>query len=151
VADDVRKTLKDLITAHINPIVITKDDNVTMATYIIEYESPPWIILQDFIITQGYDLVFTVGRTLVTPKRFLQGVPLIYDGRYPVSTWCVDKTGITGTKLKWKADEELERVFEDNPGTFSQAIDLSQDDDHVLGSVMLYNTRHIIKHKRYRT
>ena len=150
-ADDVRKTLKDLVTAQINAVAITKDDDVTFAPYTILYETPPWVILHDWLVTNGRYLVITVGRIRVTPKRFIQGVPLIYDGRYPVSTWCIDKSDSTGTKLKWKADEEIERIFEDNPGVFSQAAESIEEDDRVLGSIILYSTRTIVKHKRYLT
>lgn len=148
--EDVRKTLRDLIVAQITAGSIT-DDGGGLASFHILFELPPLTLLRDFLLSQSFSALITVGRMRVTPKRIINGVPLIYDGVYPVSTWCVDKNGITGIKLKHKLDAEVESIFEDNPGSFSQLVGGIEDDDHKVGSTMLYNTRFLIKHKRYST
>ena len=38
-----------------------------------------------------------------------------YEEDVPIEIYCIDKSGITGTKLMWKAERELRHVAETYP------------------------------------
>jgi hypothetical protein len=95
--NDPRQYIKDILTS----IVVTKDNNVTVADVVVLYEGGPESFMHLFYVNQ-YDAVITLGRhrdRASDMMRSERGVPLRYIGDVPVYVNAIDKTGITATKL----------------------------------------------------
>jgi hypothetical protein len=116
---------------------------------------PPWILLRDFLINKKYDVVFTVKRSRVTPKRRFQSSPLRYDGEYEVAVWCIDKGNVEGDVLRDKAFDEVLRVLKENPSELvagdlsEQYVSATREDDHSLGGTQIYNSILTVFKKTY--
>ena len=143
---DSKQWLKELVEDELNPNALTKDNGSTKAKYVVIFALPPWIILTDYLKTNNYDVVFPVQQQIVTPTRHHQHVPIHYVGLYTVGIWCIDKPGITGEKLRWKAWLELKRIFEENPVYHAQpqVIKAVRDKDAKYGETILYYTELLI-------
>lgn len=142
---DPKEGIVDDFQANINNDVLLKKDAATHAKYLVMYEQPPWVLIKDFIIRQGYDLIITVGRSMVIPKRVVRNEPLIFDGRFPIGIWTVDKTDIDGDVLKFQADDEIRRVI--RVSNKYQLHPHETDDDHVLDGIQIYNRTLIIRYE----
>ncbi len=117
----VKEDFVELLDDELSASVLTKDDNATHARYEELVENPPHILAKDMLLSKGLDLMFTVADLRGENRRFLQNVPHIEDGRYLIKTWTIEKKNgvgtviIDGLKLKQKADDEVKRVFKENP------------------------------------
>lgn len=136
----VKTDLIDLLKAKLDSAALTKDDGAAKARWKVMEEYPPWILVRDFFVAQGYDLLFTVSRLREEAQRIIQDVPMQYEGRYPVKIWAIAKTGIDGVKLREKAFGEVKRVFKENPVGSRQSLNILEDDDRPLGGYMLYSS-----------
>ena len=141
---DPKEGIVDEFQANLNDDALTKKDASTHAKYLVMYEKPPWTLIKDFIIREGYDLIISVGRKQVFPKRFVRNIPLVFDGRFPIGIWTVDKPDIDGDVLKFKADDEIRRVIRAS-GKY-QLYPYEKDDDHTLDGIKIYNRTLIIKY-----
>jgi len=94
---------------------------------------------------KGVDLIFSVG----TPESEALPVGVGYIENMPITVWCIDKTGITGTKLRWKAEAELRRISETYPLGSLRALNRLSDNEQRLGSTVLYSVSYIMRYKRY--
>lgn len=70
--------------------LITKDDNVTLASVLCEYERGPEDIKHIFY-TEGYDVLVKFGEPRVRSIRPIQDVPVHFQMRYPVTVITVNK------------------------------------------------------------
>lgn len=83
---DPRYIIKDII----DEITLTKDDDVTAASILHEYERGPEDIKHIFY-TEGYDVLVKYGGPRVRSTREIQSKPVHYMMRYPVTVVTVDK------------------------------------------------------------
>lgn len=152
---DPRQTLKELIDVDLDRDALTKDDDRTRASFRLMYVNPPDVLLRDFMVTLNIDVIITVGRLRVMPTRRTVGEPYVYDGRYPVKIWTIDKKPvITGETLRQKTYAELERIFADNPSaTFpyrTRWINEEDDNDYIIDGTRIYTSTLLISHRLYK-
>lgn len=144
---DPRQTHKELLET-IPAASLTKDDNVTHATFSVLFEEPPINLLANYL--SNSDLVFTVGYVRVDGKRRLQSVPHIFDGRLRVGAWTKNRTGITGEKLIWKAVLAIRTVYDGNAGLSQKCVISEDSEDQMIEGVKLYNYVFIVRHKTFK-
>lgn len=86
-----KNTIKNIICeADAYLALITKDDNVTIASVLCEYERGPEDIKHIFY-TEDYDVLIKFGEPQVRSERQIQDVPVHYLMTYPVTVITVDK------------------------------------------------------------
>lgn len=134
-------------TKGINPSNLTKDDASTLAKYIVAYGNPDYPITRVFK-DKRIDVIFSLGEPDSEPMLNFDQTPYGYEEHVPITTFCIDKTGITGTKLKWKAEAELRRITETYPTGSQRALERRGDNDQRLGSTILYSTQFILNYRR---
>ena len=117
--EDPKTTLINLIK---NNIALTKDDDQTPATTHVSQE---WFNSQ---LLKDFDTQVTVGLAEGSLDKLNIGGSWVRHGdRYRISGWCIDKTGVTGKKMRWKLRREIERIIRTNrktPGGTLNFVDL---------------------------
>lgn len=135
------------------PEAVSIDDTYVLTasssqvTFIVAYADPDYPLVRVFN-DKDVDLVFCVGdpnsKVLLDSDHY----PIGYDEAVPITTFCIDKTGITGTKLKWKAEAELRRVCETDPEGSLRNLERIGDHDKDLGSTILHSREFTMNYKR---
>lgn len=123
---------------------LTKDNDTSQATFHVAFSYPDYPLERVFD-DKAVDLIYSVG----TPTTTALPVGVGYDEAVPIKIFCIDKTDITGTKLRWKAEKELRRVVEANPTGSLRSLDRIEDNEQRLGSTTLYSVKYILRYKRY--
>jgi len=75
-------------------------------------------------------------------------IPYGYEEFVPIEIKCVDKLGVTGTKMKWTAEAELRRVCETYPTGSQRFLKRIGPNDQDLGSTILYGTQFELSYRR---
>lgn len=137
---DARKVMLDFlldVTTGLSNAALTKDDDSTPVVFDVMYAFPDYPLKRgEFLAAaNAVDLLFLVD----TPTVRTAGVKVRYIESIPVTIACVDKTGITGTKLRWKAEKELRRVIKLYPLGSFQSMDRSEPSDERLGSSIIHS------------
>lgn len=119
----------------------------TQVSFIVAYGNPDYPILKVFI-EKAVDLVFSIGEP--ESEALLGGdkYPYGYKEHVPIHTFCINKTGITGTELKGKAEQELRRLTETYPLGSLRSLEKLRDNDKNLGSTILYSREHMMSYTR---
>ena len=129
---DPRYRTKVFLDTYLNNAALTKDDDSTQVTFIVAYGKAPYPLSSVFI-GKSVDLIFSIA----TPTTTALPMSVGYEEHVPVSAWCVDKTGITGTKLRWKAERELRKVIKYYPTGSLRVYESTIDNDQNLGSTLI--------------
>jgi len=116
----------------------------TQVSFIVAYGNPDYALERVFI-DKAVDLAFSIG----TPDSEGLPVGIGYLEKVPITIWTIDKTGITGTELRWKAEAELRRVCEAYPLGSLRGTEKISDNEKNLGSTILYSVTHVMRYKRY--
>jgi len=143
--DDPRYATKAYLTSHLTANNMKEDDNLTNALYIIAMGLPDYSISKVFLGPKNVDLVFSIG----TPDSEALSLGVGYAENVPVSIFTINKTGITGTRLRWAAEAELRRVCETDPHGSLRTLDRLSDNEENLGSTILYSVTYVMRYKRY--
>jgi hypothetical protein len=134
------------VVANTDTYVISKTS--TQVSFIIAYADPDYPLIRVFI-DKAVDLVFCVGDPESEAILDSDHYPIGYKESVPITVWCIDKTSITGTKLRWKAEAELRRICEIYPlGGSIRSLERIRDNDKNLGSTILYSREFIMKYER---
>ena len=119
--------------------------STALPNYIVAYGEPDYPLIRVFK-EKSVDLVFSIG----TPDSVALPVGVGYEEHVPITIWCIDKSNIFGTKLRWQAETELRRICETYPTGGSmftwQRLD---DNEKNLGSTVLYSVNYVLRYKRY--
>ena len=143
-AADARSCIRTWLNLHLDNSNLTEDDGSTQVSFIIAYAFPDYPLERVFK-DKGVDLVFSLG----TPESEALPVGVGYIENVPITMCCVDKTGITGNKLRWKAEAELRRITENYPEGSLYALSRLSDSEERLGSTVLYSVTYTMRYKRY--
>ena len=141
--DDPRFKIKDILDA----MALTKDDDVTAAAERFMY-SDGEEYFEDIFDT--YDVLFLIGPWRMVPFRREANVPQQEHYTVPVTVVSIDKTGVTGSTMQWKADVGLRALIEANaqPGSGVRIqIDPDARPTNVrIGGVTIYKTVYTIRY-----
>ena len=146
--NDARTQTKTFIDTYYTAANVTKDDDSTAVNVIVCFGNPEYPITRVFK-EKGVDGVYSVAEP--TSEALLDATtqaPWGYRERVPIDVICIDKSGITGTKLKWKMEAELRRITESNPTGSQRSLERRGDADQRLGSTVLYKTRFVLDYVR---
>jgi len=145
--EDARYRTKVYLDTYLLNANLTKDDGTTQVSFIVAYADPDYPLIRVFN-DKAVDLVFCVGDPNSEAILDSDHYPIGYNEAVPITTFCIDKTGITGTKLKWKAEAELRRVCETYPLGSVRSLEKIGDNDQNLGSTILHSREFTLKYRR---
>jgi len=141
---DPRQRSKVWLDAYLLAANLTKDDNSTPASYITCWSDPPYPI-EKVLLTKGVDLAFSIA----TPSSEAMPIGIGYIETVPISIFTIDKTGITGNKLRWKGEAELRRIAENKATGSLRTWERMDNNEQNLGSTTLYSVTYNLRYKRY--
>lgn len=145
--DDPRYRTKDYLETYLTAGNLTKDDDATNVSFIVAFGEPDYPITKVFL-TKGVDLVFSIGDPESTPLMDYDRSAYGYSEKVPITVTAIDKTGITGEKLRWKAEAELRRVVEVNPTGSQRSLEAMRPNEVKLGSTTLYQQTYVLRYLR---
>jgi len=118
-----------------------------LPNYIVAYGNPDYPITRVFK-EKGIDVIFSISEPNSTPLMGHDQTPYGYEEHVPITIFCIDKSNITGTKLKWQAETELRRILETYPLGSLRSLERRRDNDIRIGSTILYSTEFILNYRR---
>lgn len=136
---DARANTKDWLN-NLDNSKLLKDNGSTQVMFIVAYGWPDYPMEKVFL-TKGVDLTFSILDPTSEPLLGADQYPTHYRERVPIVTTCIDKTGITGTKLRWQTNAELRRLGEVYPTGSQWAFKAEEPFEKRLGSTTLYQQR----------
>jgi hypothetical protein len=131
---DARYNTKAWITTYLTAANIKKDDGSTNCTCIVAYGYPDYPLERVFS-DKDVDVVFSIG----TPNTVALPVGVGYLETVPITITCVNKTGVTGTEARWKAEAELRRITETYPTGSLRYLDRLVDNEERVGATIFYS------------
>lgn len=147
---DARSNTKTWIDTYWTAANVTKDDGSTLASTACMYADPNYPLLLEFRApTAPVDGLILIGEPNSTPMMdpVTRG-PYGYEEHIPITVATIDKTGVTGTKLKWKIEAELRRIAETQPLGSVRSFERRGDKDQRLGSTVIYMTEWVLNYRR---
>ena len=145
-AEDTRYRTKIYLETYLDAAYLTKDDDSTPAAYAVIYANPNYPLSREFFASLSpVDLLFCVD----TPESVALPVGVGYIEHVPITIFTINKAGITGTKLRWRAEAELRYVIENYPIGSLRTLERMSDHEQNLGSTILYSVIYILRYKRY--
>lgn len=138
-----------LLTAHLNPAALLLGD--ATANYTVVAWETPLEILKKNLLNKTYNLVFSVKPTDGVFKRFLQLIPHTYKHKIDVDVWLTENYPYSATAdymaLRNAAVAEIQRIFLAYP-TYGD-LTSTRRDDHLLGTVKVYNSTVTVTKQTY--
>ena len=146
--EDARQRQKTWLDTYITDSNLTKDDDTTEVSWISCFEEPQYSLERVFYGTKNVDLLYTIGTPTSSPLVDWDGTIYDYEEAVPIYVQCVTKQGITGNKLKWKADAELRLVAETYPLGSYRSISRAEPYDQNIGSWKIYGIKVTLTYSR---
>lgn len=144
---DPRYRMKVWLDAYLNNANLLKDNGSTQVSFITMFDGADYPLSRVFTDKQ-VDLVYSIGEStskgLYSQSKSLYG----FVETTPINICCIDKTGITATRLKWQAEAELRRVCETYPFGSLRLMDTRRDTTQTSGSIIIYQTEFMLTYKR---
>lgn len=147
--DDARQRTKEYLDTYLSNGNLTEDDGTTQVKFAVIWENPPYPIEREFRGSPAVDLLFVVGTPNSSPMMDpVSQVAYGYEEHVPIITQCIDKTGITGTLLRWKACQELRRIIKAYPTGSHRALKEERPSEQHLGSIIVHAQRLVMNYRR---
>jgi len=151
-ASDARYRTKVYLDTYLDSSNITHDDDSTAATILVAFGFPDYPLIRVFDPDEkDVDVVFSIEEPNSTPLMGHDQTPYGYEEHVPITICCVDKPGVTGTKIKWKAEAELRRVLETYPLGSMRILEKRSDTTQRIGGTTVYMTTWVLTYKRSTT
>ena len=147
-AQDARYRTKAWLDTYLVPANVTKDDDVSHATFQVMFAFPDYPLTREFKSPSVVCVIYAVGEPTSTPTRNYNQSAYGYDEQVPIFICSMDKTGVTGTLVKWKAEAELRRITETYYEGSLRGLDRRADRDQRFGSETLYMTEYTLRYWR---
>lgn len=145
---DPRKQTKIYLETYVSSLAITKDDD-SEAVFAVMYADPDYPLVEEFKAdADPVDLLFLIETPDSSPLPDDSQTAYGYEEHVPIIVACVDKEGVTGTKLRWKAVRELRRITQAHPSGSQRSLEEERPFDEHLGSTILYQQRVILNYQR---
>jgi len=151
---DARVNTKTYLETYLTAANLTKDDDSTKAKYEVIYTEPDYPFAKELnaLPTEcSLDMLFLIGVPTSKPLMGPDRKPYAYEEHVPITTVCVDKTGITGTLLQWKANLELRSITETYPTGSQRKLDEERPNKQNLGSTILHSQKFTLNYVRLTT
>jgi len=145
---DARTQTKVYLTTYLNNANLTKDDDSTQVTFIVKFEGADYPLTLVFFGSKNVDLVYTVGTPTSRPLIGHDLTPYGYEETIPIVIFTINKTGITGDLLRWKAEAELRSVTETYPLGSVRTLTRMFESTEKLGGTTLYSVTYELKYTR---
>jgi hypothetical protein len=114
-ANDPRERTMTWLETYDTPANITKDDDITAATIHYQFEYPPYPLKKIFFDPKNVDGLVTIGTPTTEPMYDWKKEGYCYKHQIPIELSAVNKSGITGDKLRWKMEADLQNIAETYP------------------------------------
>jgi hypothetical protein len=131
------------------------DDAATAPQLLMQYAKPNYDLDRIMLPTtqggKGYDLVYNVYTPESTPLHTWNHQTYGYIEKVTIEPAAMTKTGLTGTTLRWQAEQELRRITETYAGGSLGALRRFQrmsDSEEPLGALRLYSVKYELEYKR---
>ena len=145
---DARDRTKVFMDTYLTAGNIKEDDTITNAAFIVQYSDPPYPMKLVFYGSKNIDVVYSVDTPVSTPHLDWKKEIYAYTETVPVHINTVDKTGITGTELRWRAEVELRRIVETYPLGSVRTLDRVTKSDKWMGGWLLHGVTYNLAYKR---
>lgn len=147
---DPRERIKTFLTTYLDTTGITKDNDSSATTHIC-YSGALYPLKLVFYGSKNVDCLTTVEvPTLEAIKNYI-GQIIGYIEKVPIQIFCIDKTGITGELIIWKAMQEVRYAIEENWEGSYYTIDEGNVQTQDMGGWKLYSQRITLLYKRSTT
>ena len=148
--EDARYRTKVFLEAYLENENITLDNGETQATVLVCYANPPYPLTRLFSVDgKNVDVMITVDTPESKPMLDVAKYTIGYIEHIPVTINCVDKTGITATNLRWKAETELRRIVEEHPfGSLRIWSVMKPQDVRLEGSMVIHRVTYVLMYMR---
>jgi len=149
---DPRQRTKVFLDDKLTAANMKEDNGATNAAFIVHFSDPPYPLKLVFYGTKNIDIIFSVDTPTTAAKLDWDGTIIGYRETVPISIYTVDKTGITGTELRWKAEAELRRIVETYPvdpavDTYRSLNRVSKN-DRWMGGWILHSVTYNLTYER---
>jgi hypothetical protein len=136
--DDPRYRTKVWLDTYLDGDNLTKNDGSTPVSFTSCFSGADYPLTTVFN-TKAIDLMYIVDDPVST--AILQADKSIYgyEEKVPVEIVTIDKTGISGKNLRWKAEHELRRLCETYPFGSVRLMEKRQENTQRIGSFILYS------------
>lgn len=142
---DARYRTKVYLSTYLNQAALTKDDG-SPAVFAVMYAYPDYALSLEFLAASNpVDVLFLIGKPnteSILARR--------YNEHVPITISAINKTGITGVKLCWKAEAELRRVTDTQPlgSTALCKLETIRETTERIGSATIYSTECVMTYRR---
>jgi hypothetical protein len=121
--------------------------STALPNYIVAYGEPDYPLIRVFK-EKGVDLVYSLGEHTSDTVIDSDHYPFGYKEHVPITTLCINKINIAGTKLMHQAETELRRVAETYPLGSLRALGARRPQTKRLGSLTLYSAEYMMEYQR---
>lgn len=147
-SEDPRYRQKVFLDAYLTAANLTEDDDSTLASFMTAFGHPPHTHIVRIFIEKEVDLIYAILEPVSKPLTGHDMTTWGYKEQVPIVHFNIDKTGINGEELKWKAERELRRICEAQIfGSVRHLTDRTTNDQWV-GPTRLYSTKWIMNYRR---
>ncbi|MFA5365194.1 MAG: hypothetical protein WC325_08455 [Candidatus Bathyarchaeia archaeon] len=145
--DDPRYRIKVWLDTYLLAANLTKNDGATECSFITCFSGADYPLTTVFD-TKTVDLVYTVNDPESTP--FYNGDKSIYgyEEKVPVEITTIDKSGISGKNLRWKAECELRRLCETYAFSSLRVMEKRRENTVRAGALIFYSVIFDVTYRR---
>jgi len=148
-AEDARYRTKVFCDTYLTAANILKDDAASQAAFAVIFKEPPYPILKEFYAdSTPVNALLCIGEPRSTALLDTDQAPYGYEEHVPIEIKCVDKIGVTGTKLKWTVEAELRRICENNPTGSYRYLEVIDAGDEDIDGTRLYGISTVMSYVR---
>jgi hypothetical protein len=146
--NDARTNTKTYLDSYLDSSNLKADDESQSLFFAVIFSNPDYPLTDEFTASDVYvDLLFCLGESNSTPMIGFNHYIYGYNEEVPIQIWTLDKTGITGTKVLWKAEAELRRIVETYPFGSLRSLIRKRGLTQRVGQV-LYGTEFVLRYQR---
>jgi hypothetical protein len=146
--EDARRRTRIYLKEYLDGSALTDDVGENEVKYIVVYGDPGYPVTKVFGEPKNVTVVFTVEEPESSPLVDFDGSIYGYDESLPIKISCIDKQGVTATKLKWKAEEELRRILEGYPFGSFRSLTRRSGSASYFGASVFYETTWVLHYSR---
>ena len=146
--NDARTQTKTWLDTYITRANLNWDVGSRQLEFTVMWVEPDYPIEFEFVKGRTVDLIYGIGEPDTTPLVGHDKTIVGYEEQVPITIYCVDKDGRTGTKIKWQAEAELRSVAENYPLGSIRLLKRRESSDLWLGSDKVYRTTWLLSYRR---